>query len=59
MYEKKNLSPLNGRGKMNNLSQILRAYNSQMYETILLKFSVLGAESGIYSWCGAPAYLVT
>jgi len=47
--ESKPLSPLNRREKMKKLSQILRAYNSQMHETIL---GMLGAE--IYScmvWC--------
>jgi len=45
MYEKKNLSPpspLNGK----KLSQTLRAYNSQMRGTILLKFCIWGAEGG-------------
>jgi len=49
MYEKKNLSPpspLNGRKKTKKLSQTLRAYNSQMHETILLKFGMWGAEGG-------------
>jgi len=40
MYEKKNLSPLNGREKTKQLSQTLRAYNSRMHETMLLKFGM-------------------
>jgi len=50
MNEKKNLSPpssLNGRRKKTKkLSQTLRAYNSQMHRTILLKFGMWGAEGG-------------
>jgi len=46
MYEKKNLSPPNGRGKMKKLSQTLSTYNSQMRETILLKFGMWGTEGG-------------
>jgi len=48
MYKKKNLSPLstlNGKKKQRN-SQILRAYNSQMRETILHKFCMWDAEGG-------------
>jgi len=32
--------------KKKKLSQILRAYNSEMHEIILLKFGVWGAEGG-------------
>jgi len=49
MNEKKNLSPpspLNGRKKMKKLNQTLRAYNSQMHWTILLKFGMWCAEGG-------------
>jgi len=49
MNEKRNLSPpspLNGGKKMKKLSQTLRAYNSQMHGTILLKFGMWGAEGG-------------
>jgi len=49
MYKKKNLSspsPLNGRKKTKKLSQTLRAYNSQMRQTTLLKFVMWGAEGG-------------
>jgi len=43
MYEKKNLS---SQRRTNKLSQTLRAYNSQMRVTILLKFGIWGAEGG-------------
>jgi len=49
MNEKKNLSPpspLNRRKKTKKLSQTLRAYNSQIRWTILLKFGMWGAEGG-------------
>jgi len=40
-------SPLNGRRKKTKkLSQTLRAYNSQIRGTILLKFGMWGAEGG-------------
>jgi len=39
-------SPLNRRKKTKKLSQTLRAYNSQMHWTILLKFGMWGAEGG-------------
>jgi len=50
MNEKKNLSPPpeppKRKKKMKKLSQTLRAYNSQMRWTILLKFGMWGAEDG-------------
>jgi len=47
MYEKKNLSPPPPyQKKTKKLSQTLRAYNSQMRATILLKFGMWGAEGG-------------
>jgi len=44
MNENKNLRP--PKRKKEKLSQILRAYNSQMHWTILLKFGMWGAEGG-------------
>jgi len=49
MSIKKNLSPpspLKGRKKTKKLSQTLRAYNSQICGTILLKFGMWGTEGG-------------
>jgi len=37
--------------EMKKLSQTLRAYNSQMHETILLKFGMWGAEGGGHLHC--------
>jgi len=43
MNEKRNLSPPKLKKKWKKLNQTLRAYNSQMYWTILLKFGMWGA----------------
>jgi len=47
MSEKKNLSPPEPpKRKRKKNDQTLRAYNSQMHWTILLKFGMWGAEGG-------------
>jgi len=48
MYEKKNLSPPKPpkQKKKKNKETELRAFNSQMCETILFKFGMWGAEGG-------------
>jgi len=54
MYEKKNLSPPSPL-KNKKLSQTLRAYNSQVHETTLLKFGIWSAEGGAHAVEFKPA----